>query len=62
MDASTRSMLESRAKAQAEINSSLQEQVALLSEQKALAEGLCEARGAEVKKLSAKVRMCWQAA
>lgn len=40
---------------QAEINSSLQEQVALLSEQKALAEGLAQARSAEAKKLGAKV-------
>lgn len=40
---------------QAEINSSLQEQVALLSEQKALAEGLAQACSAEAKKLGTKV-------
>ena len=42
---------------QADINASLQEQVALLTEQKALADQQVQARTAEVKKLSAKV--CW---
>ncbi|GAB4823683.1 hypothetical protein N2152v2_010729 [Parachlorella kessleri] len=54
MDASTRTLLEGRARAQADINASLQEQVALLTEQKALADQQVQARTAEVKKLTAK--------
>lgn len=41
---------------QAELNSNLHEQVVLLREQKELSEARAEKSGAEVKKLTAKVR------
>lgn len=51
-----RGALESRTRAQAELNSNLHEQVVLLREQKELSEARAEKSAAEVKKLFAKVK------
>ncbi|PRW33188.1 kinesin-3 isoform X2 [Chlorella sorokiniana] len=51
-----RNHLESRSKAQAELNTNLHEQVVLLREQKELSEARAEKSAAEVKKLTAKVK------
>ena len=51
-----REVLESRTKAQAQINSNLQNSLEMVKEQKALAEGLAEQRGQEVRCVYGTVR------